>query len=612
LSPNSFAVAKGIVEAAIGFGILIFIHELGHFLACKWFGVRVDVFSLGFGPSLKKKWGETEYRLGLCPIGGYVKMAGEEPTPDKPPQPGEFYSKSVGRRSIVFVAGVVMNLIFGFVAFMLAYQLGVPVQPAIVGGVQPGSPAWNVGLKRGDVIEAIRGVSPPIDFEDLSATITLASRGEGVGLTIARDGRRFDVVVYPEYDKASGRPTAGIRPLDTLVLAEVPKARHSKDQDNADPDRVFQAGLKPGDTITAVQVAGALAPTRVATPDEFELAVGDCAGKPVRVFYRRGAESAEKSITVEPELVGPPRWLGVNFSSNRVIAVRPDSEAEKAGLKAGDIIVSIAGRPKRSPSEVTRSLEKADKSVAVIVRRDNTDVHLQLPPLSKEALDASIAFGPGMIVDWLEPGFPASSELQLGDEVISVNDVNVKDKLAFIEALLDSKGQPVTVAWLRDGKKLKASMEPQRQWLIGLPLEQPRETIKAGLLQSFRLGARKSWQWTLRVYATVKSLIFGYVSVLNLNGFIGIGIITYAAARTGLSTFLYVLGVLNINLGVLNLLPIPVLDGGHLLFAAIEKVRGKPVSEKIRSVASYVGLSFLIALLLLAFRNDIRMFILGG
>ncbi|MGO8702827.1 MAG: site-2 protease family protein, partial [Candidatus Brocadiia bacterium] len=96
MSPDSLATAEGIVEAAIGFGILIFVHELGHFLAAKWIGVRVDAFSLGFGPSLKKKWGETEYRLGICPIGGYVKMAGEEPSPDKPPQPGEFYSKSVG------------------------------------------------------------------------------------------------------------------------------------------------------------------------------------------------------------------------------------------------------------------------------------------------------------------------------------------------------------------------------------------------------------------------------------------------------------------------------------------------------------------------------------
>ena len=145
MSPNILGTAKGIVEAAIGFGVLIFVHELGHFLAAKWIGVRVDAFSLGFGPSLKKKWGETEYRLGICPLGGYVKMAGEEPTPDKPPQPGEFYSKSVGQRAVVFGAGVFMNLVFGFIAFMLAYQFGVPVLPATVGR----RPARLARLERG-------------------------------------------------------------------------------------------------------------------------------------------------------------------------------------------------------------------------------------------------------------------------------------------------------------------------------------------------------------------------------------------------------------------------------------------------------------------------------
>ena len=312
--------------------------------ACAWTSSRS-----GFGPSLKKKWGETEYRLGICPIGGYVKMAGEEPTPDKPPQPGEFYSKSVGQRAIVFVAGVVMNLIFGFIAFMLAYQIGVPVQPAIVGGVQPGSPAWNVGLKRGDVIEAIRGVSPPIDFEDLSATVTLTSRGEGVRLTVNRDGQRFDVVVYPEYNKARGLPSAGILPPDTLVLAEVPKARKGKDAGGCGPGPPLPGGAEAGrhDHRRAGrrrQGADAASPRRTTSSWPSR----DCAGKPVRVFYRRGAESAEESVSVEPEQVGRPRWLGIVFSSNHVAAVRPGSEAEKAGLKAGDIIVSVAGRPTRS------------------------------------------------------------------------------------------------------------------------------------------------------------------------------------------------------------------------------------------------------------------------
>ena len=571
-------------------------------------------FSLGFGPSLKKKWGETEYRLGICPIGGYVKMAGEEPTPDRPPEPGEFYSKSVGRRSIVFVAGVVMNLIFGFVAFMLAYQIGVPVQPAIVGGVEPGSPAWNVGLQRGDVIEAIRGVSQPIDFEDLGATIMLTSRGEGVRLTVNRDGRRFDEVVYPVYSRARGLPTAGILPLDTLVLAEAPKAKHSKDQDqeDADPDLVFRAGLKPGDTITAVQVAGAREPTRVATPEEFDAAIGDCAGKPVRLFYRRGAESAEGSVSVDPEPVGRP-WLGIAFSfANHVAAVRPGSEAQRAGFEPGDTIVSIAGQPTRSMGEIMRRLEKADKPAPVIVRRGNADVQLQLPPLSRAALKASIAFDPDMVVDGTEPGYPASHlDLQPGDRIVSANGVEVKEPGKLSEVLFESKGQSVTLAWRRDGEELKAGVVPQRHWVIGLPLEPPREIIKKGLAQSFRLGARKAFEWALRVYGSLRSLIFGNVSIGKLNGFVAIGYMTYAAARTGLSELLYILGVLNINLGIMNLLPVPVLDGGHLMFALIEKVRGRPVNETIRSVAGYAGLALIIGLLLVAFWNDISLLFLG-
>ena len=232
--------------------------------------------------------------------------------------------------------------------------------------------------------------------------------------------------------------------------------------------------------------------------------------------------------------------------------------------------------------------------------------------MSKEALEASIAFDPDMVVDRTEPGYPAARlGLQPGDEVISANGVAVKDIEGLAKVLLDAKGQPVTLAWRRDGKEMKAGVTPQQRWVIGLPLEPPQTIIKADLVHSFRLGARKAFQWALRVYASLRSLIFGNVSLGNLNGFVAIGYMTYAAARTGMGYFLYILGVLNINLGVMNLLPVPVLDGGHLMFAVIEKVRGKPVNEKIRSIASYVGLALIIGLLLLAFWNDIHLFIVG-
>ena len=150
---------------------------------------------------------------------------------------------------------------------------------------------------------------------------------------------------------------------------------------------------------------------------------------------------------------------------------------------------------------------------------------------------------------------------------------------------------------------------PQKLWVIAIPWQPAQVTMRAGLLRSVTLGSRKAAQWVVRIYSTLRSLIGGGVSAQHLSGPISIARLTYAAAERGAGMFLYVLGVLSVNLGVVNLLPIPVLDGGHLLFAAIEKLRGRPVSERIRAVASYVGLSLLIGIMLLAFWNDIWGFI---
>ncbi|MEK7749657.1 MAG: site-2 protease family protein, partial [Planctomycetota bacterium] len=120
-------VSTNIILVIVGIGLLIFIHELGHFLVAKKIGVRVLAFSLGFGPALfKKKWGETEYRLSLVPLGGYVKLAGEGPDEEKTGSSWEFSSKSVGQRASVLVAGVALNAALAFIAFVVAFQIGVP------------------------------------------------------------------------------------------------------------------------------------------------------------------------------------------------------------------------------------------------------------------------------------------------------------------------------------------------------------------------------------------------------------------------------------------------------------------------------------------------------
>jgi regulator of sigma E protease len=182
----------------LGVGALIFVHELGHFLAAKWAGVRVEVFSLGFGRRLFGfRRGDTDYRISLLPLGGYVRMLGQ--ADDDPNQPatddaGDFRNKSPGKRFVILVAGVVMNLIFAAFAFVLAFGLGVQFTAAQVGTIEPGSPAARADLKAGDLITSIDG-EEVLGFQDLQTLVALSS-GE-LQLEVVRDGKTFTTKATP-------------------------------------------------------------------------------------------------------------------------------------------------------------------------------------------------------------------------------------------------------------------------------------------------------------------------------------------------------------------------------------------------------------------------------
>lgn len=609
-----------ILEAVVGFSLLILVHELGHFFAAKWMGIRVEVFSLGFGPCLKKKWGQTEYRLSVIPLGGYVKMAGEEPTPDKPPAPDEFYGKSVGRRAVVLAAGVVMNVVFGFIFLVFAYGVGVPVRPAVVGAVWPGSSAWQEDLRPGDTIVAIDGdESGDLDFSDLLSSVMLAGTDERIRLVIERDGKRLTKVLSPEYNEDLGRKTVGIGLPFTLVVGD-PLSEHEKlkttpgsDEIQPDWDAAFKAGLKPGDLITAVQGHADAEPKPVMTPADVQWAADESNGQPIKIFFVRGPEPRQYAI-VAPQATGKRQSLGIRFGSNKVEAVREGAWATEAGLRKDDVVVRVGGKRTRSATEVMAALDSdRDSAVAVTVRRGGREVTLEVRAGSeREPSEDVLAFVGGLAVAHCWPGFPAErAGILPGDEIVSVNGTPVEQVLDLHEAVVKAEGTPLEMAWKRDGKDIARSITPQRRWQVFIPWEPSRKIIKKGFLGACVLGARRSFQWIVRIYGNLKSLLTGDISARHLAGPIAIGYITYEAARSAFGQLLYLLGVVSVNLGVINLLPIPILDGGHLLFALIEKIRGKAVSEKVRAAASYFGLGLLLSVMVLAFWNDISNLLFG-
>jgi len=185
----------------VALGILVFVHELGHFTVAKRLGVKVLRFSIGFGPMLfARKRGETEYALSAMPLGGYVKMLGEEDEEEALAEPERaFATQSLPRRSAIVAAGPVMNFLFAFLAYALLFLwvgVEVPSTEPRVGGVAAGSPAEQAGLRAGDRVVAVEG-QRMATWEGLAQTVR-DSQGRPLALTIDRDGTPFTITVTPK------------------------------------------------------------------------------------------------------------------------------------------------------------------------------------------------------------------------------------------------------------------------------------------------------------------------------------------------------------------------------------------------------------------------------
>jgi regulator of sigma E protease len=218
-----------IIAFVIVLGILIFIHELGHFLLAKLNGVGVLKFSLGFGPAIiKKRFGETEYMLSAVPLGGYVKMLGEDPRDEEdalsPIDPKHsFAKKSLKSRSAIVVAGPIFNLLLAIVIYVIIAWVGLPTIPPVIGSVLKGSPADVSGLRAGDRIVTIQN-KPVENWEDIPLVMNDATAKSTYEIIIDRDSTQFAVHVKPVMTKGKNifgeeitRGMIGITRTDQIV-----------------------------------------------------------------------------------------------------------------------------------------------------------------------------------------------------------------------------------------------------------------------------------------------------------------------------------------------------------------------------------------------------------
>ena len=658
---------QAILVVALGLGFVIFIHELGHFLLAKWNGVKVLKFSIGFGPALLKiRRGETEYALSALPLGGYVKMLGEAMEDDaKTDDPRAFANRPVLGRMAIIAAGVLMNLAFGVCCFTIVSMRGTYENPPILGGVVAGSPAYKAGLRAGDEVVSLDG-SREFSYGELARTVALSGAGRSIRLVVRRPGVEAPIAIEVAPARATGdpNPTIGINSAADLTLDEDMPFR-------APPGMAGGAAVKwPKGANRVLAVGPAGGPSRpLAEAEDLDRELARLRGVPVE--FTAGPAPAEpgaeptKTADGPVKVVVPPNRvvdLGMRLTPGPILAFRPGSPGEKAGLRVGDTVVAVDGRedydPMRLPSlaadaaDAGRDLElrvsRADgagkaSAATLRVRPDGSPPWPEpvrpREPLSVPGLGLAMTVLPR--VAGVDPGGPADrAKIRPGALLRSVTlslpaaegrkatsstiplDEKQPNWPSFFGMTLQSLNAVPTGDAERDKSlaTLTLSVADSESPLTVVPRVVPdwfnpsrglaqtalvRRVPPQGVGPAIRRGARETVDSALSIYASIRGLFQSRLSPSNFGGPLPIADMAYKAARAGLDTFLPFLGMLSVNLAVINFLPIFPLDGGQMIFLLAELVRGKPLPDKAMLPFQVVGLVFVLGLIVVVCIKDI-------
>ena len=688
-------------RVALGIGLVIFVHELGHFVAAKTFGVKCEKFYVGFdvpirlGPIKfprtlgKFRYGETEYGIGIVPLGGYVKMLGQDDDPRKQEEeakriqvenegeepeeqaapkldPRSFPAKPVWQRMIIISAGVVMNVITGVLFAALAYGYGVSYSPAIVGGVVPGGPAWQAGIEPGGKVVSVGTWSDPeMHFREMKMEILtdgLENPDKPIDVEIKYENgvRNFALITQPRPEMKDAR-MIGIAIPNVPTLAATPFSLQ---------------GSIASQTFTK-QDAGASIIAFDGTPINEQAIVPGTPffdylysnpNKTIDLTLRR-ADGSTQSVELPPQ---PSKSLGVRFAIGPIVAMVQNGPAAKAGMQIGDIIQSYGDTTDPDAYGMATDLVGATQTVKVTVKRGDGDgaetVELAITPAASPqtmppnqsiageiAINAvGFAYQPLPVISkWIgateEPVNESADEsadkntaaLQSGDEI---KEVKLVSSLTGSETLNDErfklimdqlkKGWEITpvstlnalietIQLLPEGTELEVianrpannkviestllvSKDDRHQFERGMvftPTESIQQATSIG--SALTLGIKEGYRRFNDVIRFLRMLPRGKIKLRHVGGPLEIVNIAKNEAEKGISPQLMFLTMLSMNLAILNFLPIPALDGGHMVFLIYELVAGKRANEQLEFRLTLAGVLALLLLMVVVFANDI-------
>lgn len=602
-----------IVQAALGVGLVIFVHEAGHFWAARWCKVRVEVFSIGFGPKIYS-WtrGDTEYQIAAVPLGGYVKMAGEDIyDPEAKRLPDDLGSKSVPQRLLIYSGGVIMNMIFALIVFPIILMIGVPFSQPMITPVEGGA-AWLAGLEEGTVIEEIDG-NPIYAFMHIGNGIALSEEG-GVEMLIREPGATESRLVHIDPIKSE---TMG------LYVIGVDRAVDPEHRIFVEPDSAAsKAGLRTGFRLLDVESEN----PELSLLRRYGQAVGS-QGPFTATFLDDNDQ--ELTLTLSPEALeaNSQMRLGVMALANRVKRARKTELTSKLDLKPGNLILSVNGKPILSPSDLRHSLSEAEGPVTMSIKQDGLNRTVELGVLDRAAgltLASNIALGQDVTGERINVGRDSAAQragLQSGDTVIEIDETEIESFNDISERVsastAEDRAMSVTVSrTAQDGTSKELTVEvraePYTPLSPGFALQPATYVYQAdGPLDAINVGLTSSWRMIEDLVVTLKGMLFtDRVDPKNLGGIVTIAVAANSFAESGFTKLFFFLCLLSVNLAFLNVLPIPVLDGGHMTFLLIEAIKGSPVSEKVMGYSQLVGLVMIVSLMIYVIKNDIVRFFL--